>query len=71
MNKDDLQKKASDAAAKAKDALGEMGSQLKDEEKTDAALDKAAVAAKKLTGGRFGEKIDQARAALDKQLGTE
>lgn len=55
----------------AKDALGKVTDQLKDEDKTDAVLDKAADAAKKATGGRFEDKIDEARDALDKKLGTE
>lgn len=44
---------------------------LKDEEKTDAALDKAAAAAKKATGGKFDDKIDSARDSADKKLGSE
>lgn len=44
---------------------------FKDEEKTDAALDKAAAAAKKATGGKFDDKIDSARDSADKKLGSE
>lgn len=37
---------------------------------SDAALDKAAEAAKKATGGKFDEKVDAARDAVDDKLGN-
>ncbi len=42
-----------------------------DEEKTDAALDKAAHAIDERTGGKHADKIDQARDFLDSKLGDE
>lgn len=44
---------------------------LKDEKKSDDLLDKAADVAKKATGGKFDEKVDAAREAADKKIGTE
>ncbi|WP_099332811.1 antitoxin [Actinomyces minihominis] len=44
---------------------------LKDEKKSDDLLDKAADVAKKVTGGKFDEKVDAAREAADKKIGTE
>lgn len=49
---------------KAKDALG-------DEQKTDAALDKAGDAADAKTGGGHSDKIDKAQDAADKKIGNE
>ena len=57
MNFDSLKQKAADLA--------------KDEETTDSALDKAAEAASKATGGKFDEQIQQGRDMADKKLGTE
>lgn len=37
---------------------------------SDAALDKAAEDAKKATGGKFDEKVDAARDAVDDKLGN-
>lgn len=42
-----------------------------DEKKSDELLDKASNAAKKATGGKFDDKIDQARNEADKHLGDE
>ncbi|MDO4664836.1 MAG: antitoxin [Actinomycetaceae bacterium] len=53
---------------KATEALSNLS---KDEAKTDAALDKAAELAKKVSGGKFDDKIDQMRAEADKHLGNE
>lgn len=77
MNLDDLKKAAQDvkdqavaAATGAKDSSGGiLDSTLKDEAKTDAALDAVADAAKKITGGRFDDKIDAVRDATDEKLG--
>ncbi|MDO4613092.1 MAG: antitoxin [Actinomycetaceae bacterium] len=49
---------------KAKEALS-------NEETTDTVLDKAADAAKQATGGKYDDKIDQAREQADSRLGTE
>ncbi|HLT83417.1 MAG TPA: antitoxin [Phototrophicaceae bacterium] len=51
-------------ADKAKDAMG-------DEQKSDAALDKAGDAADAKTGGKHGDKIDSAQDAADKKIGNE
>ncbi|CAM2971732.1 Rv0909 family putative TA system antitoxin [Actinomyces slackii] len=59
MGLDDLSKKASEA----------LGSD-KTEELSDKALDTAADAAKKATGGKFDDKIDSARDAIDGKLGN-
>ncbi|WP_175956674.1 Rv0909 family putative TA system antitoxin [Schaalia sp. Marseille-Q2122] len=77
MNLDDLKKAAEDvkdqaaaAVAGAKESgSGLLDSVLKDEAKTDAALDAVADAAKKVTGGRFDDKIDAVRDAADDKLG--
>lgn len=42
-----------------------------DEEKTDAALDKAAAAVNDRTGGKHADKIEQGRDFLDGKLGSE
>lgn len=48
---------------------GLIDSVVRDEAKTDAALDAVADAAKKVTGGRFDSQIDAARDAADAKLG--
>lgn len=48
---------------------GLLDSVIRDEAKTDAALDAVADAAKKITGGRFDSEIDSARDAADAKLG--
>lgn len=53
------------------DAKDKIAGFFKDEEKTDAVLNKAADAAKKLSGGKFDDKIDATRDAADKKLGSE
>lgn len=50
-------------------AGGLLDSVMRDEAKTDAALDAVADAAKKLTGGRFDSQIDAARDTADSKLG--
>ena len=60
MGLDDLAKKAGDAL-----------SSDKAEAISDKALDAAAGAAKKATGGKYDDKIDAARDAVDGKLGTE
>lgn len=52
-------------------AEGLVRSALKDEAKTDSALDSVADAVKKATGGKFDDKIDAARGAADSKLGSE
>ncbi len=59
MDLDNLKSKAEELA---KDLAG-------DEAKTDSVLDALADAAKKATGGKFGEQIDAARNAADEKLG--
>ena len=60
MGLDDLAKKAGDALSSAKaEAI------------SDKALDAAAGAAKNATGGKYDDKIDAARDAVDGKLGTE
>lgn len=54
-----------DLTKKASEALGSD----KGEELSDKALDAAAAAAKKVTGGKFDDQIDSAREAADNQLG--
>ena len=47
-----------------------LASSEKVESVSDAALDKAADAAKKATGGKFDDKVDAARDAIDDKLGN-
>ena len=54
-------------AKKATDALGSD----KAEALSDKALDAAAGAAKKATGGKHDDKIDTARDAVDGKVGTD
>ena len=51
--------------------VGKAREMMGDEEKTDAALDKAADLANKATGGKYADKVETARAEADKRLGTE
>ncbi len=44
---------------------------MKNEQQTDAALDKLAQIADQRTGGQHADKIRQAREEADKRLGTE
>lgn len=53
----------------AKQAKEAVDGVIKDEAKTDQALNAVADAAKKVTGGRFDDKIDAARDAVDEKLG--
>lgn len=62
MNLDDLKGKAEELVNDVKNAVAS-------EEQTDALLDKAAEAAKSVTGGKFDSQIDSARAAADEKLG--
>ena len=55
-----------DLKSKASEAL----SSDKVEQVSDQALDRAAKAAKKVTGGKFDEKIDSARDAADAKIGN-
>lgn len=68
MDLDDLKKTAEGLKDKAE---GLVGSALKDEAKTDGALDAVAGAAKKASGGKFDDKVDAARAAADSKVGSE
>ncbi|MDN5963656.1 MAG: antitoxin [Actinomyces sp.] len=68
MDLDGIKKTAEGLKLKAEDLVG---STLKDESKTDSALDAVAGAAKKATGGKFDAKIDSARTAADQKLGSE
>ena len=63
MGFEDLAKKATEAASSALNS--EQGEKL-----VDGALDKAADAAKAVTGGKFDSQIDSAREAADKALGA-
>ena len=65
MNLDDLKGKAEELKDQATDAAKGMMS----EENTDGLLDKVADAAKKVTGGKFDDKIDAARDAADDKIG--
>ena len=56
-----------DLAKKAGDTLNSD----KAEAISDKALDAAADAAKKVTGGKYDDKIDAARDAVDGKIGTE
>lgn len=60
--------KFKDAAAGAVDSAKNL---LKDVEKTDAALDKAAEAANKATGDKHADKVAQARDFADDRIGDE
>ena len=55
-----------DLKSKASEAL----SSDKAEQVSDQALDRAAKAAKKVTGGKFDEKIDSVRDAADAKIGN-
>lgn len=67
MDLDKIKQTAEGLKQKAEDLVG---STLKDEAKTDSALDAVSGAAKKATGGKYDDKIDSAREAADKRLGT-
>ncbi|WP_366180568.1 Rv0909 family putative TA system antitoxin [Actinomyces timonensis] len=67
MGIDDLKNKAGDLADKASDALKSD----KVEAVSDKVLGAAAGAAKKVTGGKFDEKIDSAVEAADSKIGNE
>ena len=56
-----------DLKSKASEAL----SSDKAEQVSDQALDRAAKAAKKVTGGKYDAKIDSARDAVDGKLGSD
>lgn len=60
MGLDDLKKKAEGVV-----------SSDKVEETSDKVLDKAAEAAKKVTGGKFDSQVDSARDAADKAIGND
>lgn len=60
MGLDDLKKKAEGVV-----------SSDKVEEVSDTVLDKAAEAAKKVTGGKFDSQVDAARDAADKAIGND
>ncbi len=68
MDLDDVKKTAEGLTDKAK---GFVDSTLKDESTTDRVLGSVADAAKKVTGGRFDDKIDAARTEADKHVGSE
>lgn len=59
MNLDDLKSKASEAL-----------NSDKGEELSDQALGRAADVANNVTGGKFGDQVEQARDAADSQLGN-
>lgn len=65
MGLQDFADKAKGAFEDVKDKAGD----LLNEENTDAALDQAAGLANKVTGGKFADKIDAARDAVDEKLG--
>ncbi|BAW94083.1 MT0933-like antitoxin protein [Actinomyces sp. Chiba101] len=67
MGIDDLKNKAGDLADKAGEALKSD----KAEAVSDKVLGAAAGAAKKVTGGKFDEKIDSAVETADSKLGNE
>ena len=74
MGIDDLKDKAGDLAGKAGDLAGKAGEALtsdKAEGVSDKVLGAAAGAAKKVTGGKFDEKIDSAVEAADSKIGNE
>lgn len=60
----DLGKITNDLTNKAKDLVS-------DEETTDKILDKVEGAASKVTGGKFDDKIQSARDAVDERIGEE
>lgn len=60
----DLGKMKETVVGKAREIMG-------DEAKTDAALDKAAELANKATGAKYADKVETARAEMDKHLGAE
>lgn len=64
MDLDKIKDAAAGSLDKAKDALT-------DEAKTDAALDKAADAVNKVTGGRFADHVETARDFADDRLGDQ
>lgn len=75
---DDLSKKASDLANKAKDFVGENADKIEEalkseqaESISDKVLDGLAGAANKVTGGKHSDKIDEIRNDLDGKIGNE
>ena len=51
-------------------AMNKVREASHNEKLTDSVLDKASQAAKKVTGGKYDDKIDQARGAADNYLGS-
>src|SRR5690625_4258552 len=62
---------AKDAAAGVGEKLERIKGALKDEEKTDAALDKAADAVNKVTGGKIADQVEKVRQFADDRLGED
>ena len=52
-------------------ALNKLREASHNEQVTDTGLDKASEAAKKVTGGKYNDKIDQARNSADNYLGSK
>ena len=50
--------------------LGDLRSKASEALSSDKALDRAAQTAKKVTGGKFDEKIDSVRDAADARIGN-
>lgn len=75
MGLDDIKNKIGDLASTAKekgaDVVDTVKGALGDEEKTDAALTKAADFVNDKTGGRFEDKVSSARDAADSKLGDD
>lgn len=75
---DDLGKKASDLAGKAKAAMEENADKIQDALKSeqaegisDKALDGLAGLANKVTGGKHADKVEEIRSKLDGSIGNE
>ncbi|QTX05857.1 Rv0909 family putative TA system antitoxin [Agromyces archimandritae] len=68
---DDATKKAQDFVEENKDKVQDALKSEQAEDISDKIMDGVAGAAKKVTGGKFDEQIDDARENVDKHIGNE
>ena len=68
---DDLTKKAQDFIEDNKDKIDDVLKSEQAEDISDKLLDGVAGAAKKVTGGKYDDKIDKGSDAADQRIGNE
>lgn len=71
MGLEDLAKQATEFAQKNSDKVADALKSEKAEEVSDKLLDGAAGLANRVTGGKFADRVESARDAVDKQIGNE